>query len=375
MDALKEIGKLIFSIVSFGWTEYQAVNEFFYYTSTALVLVFAVVFLLLIFLNPRIRQRKRPEDRFMFWECVLVLILLGAEIFMAFAEESFGPAARFCAAFSSSLREFSYLLAILQWMVFVDYSIYRSPDHIRRRYKYAVLPIMVLMVMEVIQDIGIFGPFDLTMATFVLMYVLQFAKLAVELGYILRAVQLVVRDRKETKAPRFLSLGVFIIPFIIGVVLRIYDAPMMALGVLLTCVVAGRRDRYLDYETGFYNRQFLVFLSRYRDRKKYDGGNGILITAEGHKEDMAGILKELRPVGSSVFYLGDDQFLLVSESLRGSAVKMAIMTFREAAEACDPPFTPVIRSASRKNGESAEAFADRLLDGGENHAAPKGGVL
>jgi len=38
-----------------------------------------------------------------------------------------------------------------------------------------------------------------------------------------------------------------------------------------------RRDTYLDHDTGFYNRSFLDFLSTYRDRKKYEGGNGILI--------------------------------------------------------------------------------------------------
>ncbi len=375
MDTLKEFGTILFSIISFGWTENERVNVFIYYTSTPLLFVGAGTIILLLILNKRIRKRKRPEDRFMFWECILVLILLGTEIFQAFDGLLPVSAVYFFAGLASAVREFCYLLTILQWMVFVDYSLYRSPDHIRRRYKYAIFPILALMVMEVIQDIAIFGPYEFTPAAFVFMYVLQFIKLAVELGYIIRAVLLVVRHRKETREPRFLSLGAFIIPFVLGLEFRIYDASLIAFGVLLTCIAAGRRDRYLDYDTGFYNKEFLGFLSRYRDRKKYDGGNGILIRAEGRKEDMAKILKELRPEGSNVFFLGDDQFLILSESLRGSAVKMAVMTFTEAAESYEPPFTPVIRSASRKNGESAEAFADRLLDGGENHAAPKGGVL
>ena len=122
-----------------------------------------------------------------------------------------------------------------------------------------------------------------------------------------------------------------------------------------------RRERYLDHETGFFNRDYLGCLSKYRDKKEYTGGNGILIDAKGHRRDMATLLEELKPFDSNIFALGEDRFLLLSESLRGSAVNMAVNTITDAAEKEKEPYTPGIKTIERGSKESAEAFAERLL--------------
>ena len=56
-----------------------------------------------------------------------------------------------------------------------------------------------------------------------------------------------------------------------------------------------------------------------------------------------------------------DRFLLLSESLRGSAVNMAVNTITDAAEKEKEPYTPGIKTIERGSKESAEAFAERLL--------------
>ena len=86
-----------------------------------------------------------------------------------------------------------------------------------------------------------------------------------------------------------------------------------------------------------------------------------MIDAKGHGQDMATLLEELKPFDSSIFALGEDRFLLLSESLRGSAVNMAVNTITDAAEKEKEPYTPGIKTIERGSKESAEAFAERLL--------------
>lgn len=78
---------------------------------------------------------------------------------------------------------------------------------------------------------------------------------------------------------------------------------------------------------------------------------------------MAAALSELKPVGTYVFVLGKDLFLMMSEAMRGSAIKMAVATIREAAETADETYSPVISTATRGREETATQFARRLSSG------------
>ncbi len=190
---------------------------------------------------------------------------------------------------------------------------------------------------------------------------MQIMELLVELLYILKAFHLSYAHGKESREPGFLRLGAFLIPFVLGLLFRVYAGFFLTMGIILTYGAVRNRDRFLDRATGLYNRNFLDYLSRYRDRKKYAGENGILISAKGHGEDMSKLLMEVKPAGSTAFALGGDCFLLLSESLRGSAARMAVETIAEAAEASESPYRPDIRTARQDPGESAGDFALRLL--------------
>ncbi|MCR4591501.1 MAG: hypothetical protein K5668_11880 [Lachnospiraceae bacterium] len=76
---------------------------------------------------------------------------------------------------------------------------------------------------------------------------------------------------------------------------------------------------------------------------------------------MAEIISELKPADINVFALGRDRFLLLTETLRGSAVKMTVMTITEAAETSEDPYTPEIITATRRADETAKDFSERLF--------------
>ena len=372
MEILQKAGEAILNMISFSYTGIDELDWFIYYSSIVLQFISAAAVVILLIKNPRLRQRKRPEDRFMFWECILVLILLGIEIFMGF--DTYLPFEMMLVTMSVMplFTEFIFMLIIMQWMVFVDYSLYRSPDHIRRRYRFAILPIIIVMGIDAAQLIATQFMPEITDALIAFVTFVQYAQVIVELCYILTAVRLVIVYGKECREPRFLRLSAFIVPFILANLVRPYDASLMALGILLTYLAVLRRDRFLDHDTQFYNRAFLEYTGKYRDKKQYTGGNGILVDARGHGEDMAGILRELKPQDSNVYVLEKDHYLLLSESLRGSAVQCAVMNISEAAKTSDPPYSPKIITIKRGKEESADAFATRLLESDAAEAASKG---
>lgn len=362
MDEMRDFFVTLFYLLTYSETDHDGLNRFIEVSSLVLAIAMTAALLILIFSHRRLYRHKRYEDKLVFSECILVLIALLMEIFGNLLPGLSGRAAFFYQYIAPPIEELLYMAVILQWMVFVDYMLYRSRDHVRRRYRLAVFPILVVLGLDILQGLFIYVPAEESSGTLSMIFCFQLLKLLVEFGCIFFTIRLVTLHEKESRQPRFLKLSAFIIPFVIGVLFRFYDESMMALGILLTYGAVLRRDRYLDYETGFYNRAFLDFLSTYRDRNQYEGGNGILIRGEGHKEAMAKLLRELMPQDANVFYLGEDQFLVLSETLRGSAAKMAVLTIREAAESENPPFSPQVKAAKRKPEETAEGFAGRLLE-------------
>ncbi|MCR4654868.1 MAG: hypothetical protein K5770_01340 [Lachnospiraceae bacterium] len=166
---------------------------------------------------------------------------------------------------------------------------------------------------------------------------------------------------RESREPKFIRLGAFIIPFVLGVLFRFYDASLMALGIILTYGVVKRRDRFLNPDTGFYNTDFLKYLGTYRDKKNYSGECVIALSAPSDPEGLARILHEMGPQNGLVIDKGDGEFLLFAEDLRESAARMAQRTFKEAAGMWEPPFSVETSVVKRREDETASAFAKKLL--------------
>ena len=69
---------------------------------------------------------NRPEDRIMFWECVVVFGLLVVERIYFESGNFEGWWVNYVYYIAPSLIEFLYMLAVLQWLVFVDYTAFTA---------------------------------------------------------------------------------------------------------------------------------------------------------------------------------------------------------------------------------------------------------
>jgi hypothetical protein len=335
------------------------VSEFSDYSSAILGLAAAIGVALLILMSKPLRTRKRPQDRLIFRECVLVFVMNTLYPLMSLlGQHDVGV----FFLIELTVYEGLYMLILLQWLICVDYSLYHSMDHIRRRYRYAWIPVLVVMVLHFIHGLLAMEMVDGGDWGYYGQYVLIILKRVIEFGYIATAVHLVHDYEKEKREPRFLRLDVFIIPFILGVIFRFYDGFFVALGVILTYVVMRRRDKYIDAKTGLFKAEYLDCISAYWDKKGYTDANAMIVSAPGNGEKLAEILQNTRIMDCFMIRMDEDSFVVLTGKLRSSAVKMVEMSLAEETEQYDPPFNTEILSLEREKGQSAAAFADRIKE-------------
>ena len=382
MDILKNIFEVLKALITDNVTGYEELDYLLYTTlPTVLSVISVVVLLLLILFNPDIRKRRRTEDRIMF-NVFIVLVGLHLLRLSYQAYQYLSSEIDIGLFIFPGFIELFYAFTILIWLVFVDYCMFRSLEHIKRKFRFAWIIPLIILVSEICTNYIAFGvvfKYDDIESIFTavkVVNILYISKCIIYMCFILTASHVVIKRSEESREPRFLRLGVFIIPFLLGTLFRAYDASFVTLGIVLTYAVVKKRDRYIDNETGFYNRDYLDYLSVFRDKKKYLGGDGVIIAAPGNGEDMIEILKEFRPANSDIFILAEDRFLLLSETVRDVAVDTMKQTITEAAGMAQEPYTPLYDAVSRAEDETAESFVSRILNSDIlSDIAPKGEVL
>ncbi|MBQ7261693.1 MAG: hypothetical protein IJR19_10080, partial [Lachnospiraceae bacterium] len=75
MELLTEVGKDLMRLLYYSDTGNEALDEFVYNSSWMMEIAAIIGVLILILANPRLREHKRTEDRFLFAECILVIAM------------------------------------------------------------------------------------------------------------------------------------------------------------------------------------------------------------------------------------------------------------------------------------------------------------
>ena len=368
MTLLKKIKDVLFSLVTGTYlTDDEKLNEILFdHVANTLMCIAIVALVLVIIFSPDVRKRSTTDGKIMMFECAMLLTINTIDLIINNVDHSFYVL--------PVISEVVLMLIVMMWMIFIDHCMYRSVEHIRRRYRHAILPVALCAVINIglytacyvflettiIEKYSV-NAADALITVFNIILAMLFVDRIIHLCYILTATHVVrVRD-KISREPRFLKLGAFIIPFLIGALLKVYYAPFLTIGIIITYMSSVKRKKYIDQKTGFYNSDYLKLVCAYQDRKNYIGGQGIIIEAAGHGKEMAGMLGSIMAADSVIFILDEDRFLILSESLRGSAAKMVMKTLIDTAESSDDPYTPEVSTISRSGDESVIKFAERLL--------------
>ncbi len=274
----------------------------------------------------------------------------------------------FISAILSCAREFLTLLIIVFWNMFVDYSMYKSYDHVRKKLKKSLILVsLVSGIFTVLYATAqVYSPiFNLPVIIWNTFYILS---LVIQVLYVINAIWIVWSGKNMRKPPTFLRLDLFLIPIAVGYTLYLIPGVpdirnlSYAVAAGLTFITLMKRGRYVDAVTGFYNKTFLRSMNEYMEKHGYPNGTGVYFKAKANGAKLIPVLENLKPSDAEIFFIGENEYLLMSGPQKESVLKLLIKTVKLKAAAEDSSLEIDTAYAIREKEETAEDFTKRLLE-------------
>ncbi len=334
---------------------------------------------ILLFSEP-LRRSRETEDKLLRRLMLAVLFFAAADLLREY-QLSFGlvPPESVIGNMIYFLPDLIELVYVLFWLIFVDYTVCRSPESIQRRYRFALVPFCVLIAAQIVYFIlmkRVFDEYNLlgeTTPQSMLLYdvwgwIYFLLDLIIAASYMFYAWHIIRVHQRESRLPLFLRLDVFIIPFVIGIITKnipgltlFLDVPCAMLSVLLTYLAVRRRYKYLDFETGFYNQAFLEFIGSYAKEHGYENGSVIEIDAPGHEKEFSKLFSGFKPEESLMVRMKEGVFLLISSVNSENTIKLFCDMLTEGINSQDPEIRLSFRHWIRGKGEDINSFSGRVM--------------
>ncbi len=341
-----------------------------------------------------IRKRDTEDAKNLFW--ILVLIVAGMVVDRSYwlldpavrildEKDSFFLTDTFN-SFLYFVKELLILQSIFFWNRFVDYAVYRSFDHVKKKYRRTFIPAMAIAVLLIGFRL-LHSPHyrESSNPFLVILDFFGFVCYILEFYYVANAIWIGWKSTKERKAPTFLRMTVFVIPLILGFVLNYsflflpesvmygnlhlmdwlsFDTrfPFLLIAVILTWRTVEKRYRYMDPINGFYNKEFLSDMNSYMEKNGYPNGVGVYFGSPGSKGKLIPVLNQLKPIDSEIFSLGEDEYLLMAGPQKQSVLRLLVKSVELGLAQNDKALKVKSAFAIRNQDESVETFTKRLLE-------------
>ncbi len=294
------------------------------------------------------------------------------DIMNLYTESIFLQALQSAALFFS--ESVSVLLTLL-WMIFVDFCVYKSRDHIRKRYPtYYVIAGAAILFSGLSMYFTIASFPKPNLQTVLLMLASTFVVLPViQLIFAITAYRIAALYKMERRPPLFLRLSVFIIPVVAGCVSGTLIHPCFrslgfAAGLLLTLRVQGNRSRYIDQDTGFYTRDFLRVMYDHLEKKGYLNGVGIIFSAPERSSLLIKAVSHLDYDNSEIFLLEGGKVLYTTGEQKKETMELIIRYVKNCISGEDPSAEINAEIIERGKDESAGSFTERILGSVKNES-------
>ncbi len=334
----------------------------------------------LLFFSKPLKTSNRAEDK-IFRQLIWTVLLYAILDLLRRLQKKFRivPFDTLPAHIFLFLPDFIELLYVLLWLIFVDLSVNQSPDSIKRRYHFAVVPLVVLVVL---QGIGyyflhqlhneiVYGGGMTVQSQNMYMnwnWFYYFVDLSIVILYMGYAWYILKFHQKESKKPIFLRLDVFIIPFVMSIISKFIpniilqiDIPCAMLSVFLTYLSMRNRYKYMDLKTGFFKEKYLDYLIKYAVKHNYEDATVIAFGREEQPEEFIELLNKCKPDRSVVVQMEDKSLLLISDYQKESVVSFFIYVLKDEMQKKKEDFKIDIRYWLWQNEDALQDFANRVL--------------
>ncbi len=300
-----------------------------------------LIFLGLLTLSDRNRKRRNFEERCFFYLCLTGLGMAAADGAAYLMIDKSLSSLRLPAILLYTIEEILVLAVVWQWILYIDYQIYNTRDHLKRRYRWTGF---VFAVATALYVINIFTGFIFTVDERLVMcwetgYPFM---LVMETAGFFYPVYELYRYSKRRKIVYFMQAWPVIVPVILDVIvssLTVYSVTALCFASSLTFFYffMMNRWRFVDESSGFYNSAYMDFLKRLKKEGKRDYNHIIAFSAKKDtSEELCHSLRDNAPSQSDIIRENDGRFLLCTAVTNRDALFDLGVFIKSGAEGNEP---------------------------------------
>ncbi len=329
--------------------------------------VAAFIIILILALSVAKNRNKITENKLLFSLCVFILILacinivsgiIDVNIFVLNKRREISYIIMFLCKWLSRLL---ILVIVVQWLLFVEFSLHQSRDVIRRRYPALLIPFVIVIILSIVNfGMDTYSRFYkvTSMLWFDIGTIIDLLGTGVLLFYFVLVFRIVSREKKRKPMPRLVAIkpmaGLALIGYIIMFLFG-YSCMTIcfAFGMIFQSKSLKRLLRKEDSETGFYNLGYLDTIKDYYIGHNIEGGTVIRFKTDDDGKKLSEILHNMEPDDSKMITMGHGTFLVISETQPESIIKWYTSLVLNEAENAD---IEVKSDYHNRTNESVEEF-------------------
>ncbi|MCR5098848.1 MAG: hypothetical protein K6B14_07870 [Lachnospiraceae bacterium] len=325
----------------------------------------AIMLLLgILVLSSKLRLNDENEKRIF---SSLLVIALGMAVFyiiISLRDEGIIPCSHMGAMLIESAEEFLLIALMVQWVIYMDYRMYHSPGHLKRNLNRIIVPVALICLCFIINIFtGFMFYFDenLVYTETALYYVVDIIRL---LFFIIPIVML-ARRKKVDENIRFFTIRPFFVSilFYVGIY---YITPYsvaalgISIGFALIYVDVVNAYRYQDTQTGFFNRNYLLYLKDLIRDDEYELNSAMLFTVPGDDiENTSKLIHAQLPDDCEPIRYAGDKILTLAHVKDRSPLHMVSEDVEMSLTEAGIPVA--VAYDLRKKKETGSDFLERFL--------------
>ena len=240
------------------------------------------------------------------------------------------------AVISQTALEIAIVSILCHWLLFVDYQLYSSRDHLKRHYRPYLMPVPVFVLLHIVNAFtGILYTIDagLRCERSIFYNVI----LIIEYCYVVISLAVILKYRKEHGSARFFSAIPMILPLVAAVAIseltpHSFVALGFAVGLVNIYLYLKRYRKYYEEETGFFNAAYLEYIKTLEE--KGDRGRGVMIriSSDGDNKAVSDILRQELPADAEVIFMGKGRYLMFAGNKNRQFANLVNVMLQDAVE-------------------------------------------
>ena len=266
------------------------------------------------------RKHRTLEINLFLGMCIIDIILCISTayicLFMVYSKTLGNMAGNISFYASLVLYETGKLSLVVLWLLFVEYTLHRSRDIIRRRYGPAFIPFYFGVAVSVAATVSPLLE-NIPFVVRGIVYILDRWSVLIWMFYILATYYVRYCEGKRTRIPQYIRLTPTVVSIVLGYLPFFFRgirtiAVGYAVGLMFADYFMFRRLGFLDPQTGFFNEKYLKELNKETEKRNIQEAMVIRFKAPENEDKLAAILEKWKPEHSKIVVKNDREYLVLS---------------------------------------------------------------